>query len=250
MAGFILSEVSLWWTYFDISRSSYHFMVRVEGLSKYNGNGSTEVIVPVPVINGKYVYSDDGLANRKFGNWTTNVTTIEHEKMLVFKTSDNNLTDINAMFEQFNNNYIYLNKNDIITFSPSNIINAKENIETIKRIHWEYINYINNGQIDPRSENFFKKFIENESLNNSIYKTKIILADDVLSNETGDHTIIFNLIFTADSGLFPCRKSSTDYVLIYNESTEKTNGEIIVKALHGVDNPFIQFITGRRYDAY
>ncbi|WP_174591877.1 hypothetical protein [Methanocella conradii] len=247
ISGFILSEVSLWWTYFDISRSSYHFMVRVEGLNKYHGNGSTEVIVPVPIINGKYVYGDEELANRSFGNWTTSLVTVENGKMLVFKTSDVHLTNITAMFERFNDKYTCFGENDTITFNPSGKLNANDQLEAIKSIHRKYLNYFFHGQFDPGSEKYFNGFIENESLNNSVYRTKIIFTDVVPDSEAGDHRVIFNMIFTIDSGQFPYGKSSTNYVLIYDEYTGKI-GEVDVKALHGIDNPYIQFITGRWSD--
>jgi hypothetical protein len=75
----------------------FTYTVSINGLDQYNGLAS-EIRVPMPMINGEQVFSDDELQCRQFGQWTSIPVVTPLGKMIAFQTPDQNLTDIHAQW--------------------------------------------------------------------------------------------------------------------------------------------------------
>lgn len=77
----------------------YGYTVSIQGLSCYKGGQVNDIIVPIPVVEGEQVFSDAALQNRSFGYWTSRPVVSENgTKMLAFRSSGENMTDIKAVF--------------------------------------------------------------------------------------------------------------------------------------------------------
>ncbi|MDI6877710.1 MAG: hypothetical protein QMC96_13195 [Methanomicrobiales archaeon] len=74
------------------------YTVSVQGLAKYQGDSTTTIFVPIPMVNEQPVFSDEELQNQSFGRWTSTLVTTDEGKMLAFKTQGQILTDIRAVF--------------------------------------------------------------------------------------------------------------------------------------------------------
>ncbi|QYZ77961.1 hypothetical protein E2N92_00225 [Methanofollis formosanus] len=75
---------------------SYH--VSVVGLDGRTGDGSTTILVPLPMKDGEVVIPSSELADRTFDNWTTTMVGTKDGTMLAFQHRQKNLTDIDARF--------------------------------------------------------------------------------------------------------------------------------------------------------
>ena len=78
--------------------ATYSYSVSVKGLTLYDGGLVTDIIVPIPMLNGKQVFSDEELQYKQFGNWTSLLVVTPQGKMLAFQTLDQDLSDIDAFF--------------------------------------------------------------------------------------------------------------------------------------------------------
>jgi len=76
----------------------YEYTVSVRGLNNYQSGTITDIIVPLPMRDGKDVFSDDELQYKKFGDWTSLLVMTGSGKMLAFQTTERNLTNIEAKF--------------------------------------------------------------------------------------------------------------------------------------------------------
>jgi hypothetical protein len=76
----------------------YEYSISIQGLDNYHSGPITDIIVPLPMRDGKDVFSDDDLQYKKFGNWTSLLVMTESGKMLAFQTTQRNLTNIDAKF--------------------------------------------------------------------------------------------------------------------------------------------------------
>jgi len=74
------------------------YTVSVNGLDRYNGGLATDIIVPLPMINGEQAFSDDELQYRQFGQWKSMLVVTPQGKMIAFQSLDRNLTNIHAQW--------------------------------------------------------------------------------------------------------------------------------------------------------
>jgi hypothetical protein len=84
--------------YLATSPGYYDYSVTTSGLDQYRGGLTTDIIVPLPAIDGVPVIPEEMIQYRKFGNWTSLLVVTPNGKMIAFQTGDRNLTDINAHF--------------------------------------------------------------------------------------------------------------------------------------------------------
>ncbi len=88
--------------------SGFSYIVRVTGLESLPAGPITDVIVPMPILNGMQGFSDRELQYQLFGDWTSLIVVAGDTKMLGFQTTDRALTDINATFMGTSNQKIDL----------------------------------------------------------------------------------------------------------------------------------------------
>ncbi|MBP2145517.1 hypothetical protein J2129_000971 [Methanofollis sp. W23] len=89
-------SLSLAWHEHRPGLVSYH--VSVTGLEGGSGEGSTTLLVPVPMKDGEIVIPPSRLVNQTFENWTTALVETEDGTMLAFQHQHTNLTDIQGDF--------------------------------------------------------------------------------------------------------------------------------------------------------
>lgn len=90
--------------------SGFSYVVRVTGLEGVSAGPITDVIVPMPILNGEQGFPDRELQYQQFGNWTSQIVVTGDTKMLAFQTTDRTLTDINATFMRTANQRIDLSR--------------------------------------------------------------------------------------------------------------------------------------------
>lgn len=84
----------------------HHYYVKINGLDAYHGHGTTRILVPVPVMDNKPLYS--GGADKAW-----NISIIDHATgpMIEFSTEQSDLSNISAEFSSGNGyrpvNYSY-----------------------------------------------------------------------------------------------------------------------------------------------
>lgn len=74
------------------------YTVSVNGLDRYSGGLATDIIVPLPRVNGEQAFSDDELQYRQFGQWKSMLVVTPQGKMIAFQSLDRNLTNIHAQW--------------------------------------------------------------------------------------------------------------------------------------------------------
>jgi len=74
------------------------YTVSVNGLDRYTGGLATDILVPIPMINGKQAFSDEEMQYRQFGQWKSMLVVTPQGKMIAFQTLDRNLTNIHAQW--------------------------------------------------------------------------------------------------------------------------------------------------------
>jgi len=74
------------------------YTISVNGLDRYNGGLATDIIVPIPMINGEQAFSDDELQYRQFGQWKSMLVVTSQGKMIAFQSLERNLTNIHAQW--------------------------------------------------------------------------------------------------------------------------------------------------------
>jgi len=76
------------------------YSITIKNISLYSPNGFiTDIIVPVPILNGEDVFSDEDLQGITFGHWRSVLVESEDGKMLALQSIGTNLSDISATFE-------------------------------------------------------------------------------------------------------------------------------------------------------
>ena len=76
------------------------YSITIKNISFYSPNGFiTDIIVPVPRLNGEDVFSDEDLQGITFGHWKSVLVESEDGKMLALQSIGENLSDISATFE-------------------------------------------------------------------------------------------------------------------------------------------------------
>jgi len=74
------------------------YTVSVNGLDRYTGGLASDIIVPIPMINGEQAFSDEELQYRQFGQWKSMLVVTPQGKMIAFQSLDRNLTNIHAQW--------------------------------------------------------------------------------------------------------------------------------------------------------
>jgi len=76
------------------------YSITIKNISFYSPKGFiTDIIVPVPKLNGEDVFSDEDLHGITFGHWKSVLVKSEDGKMLALQSIGVNLSDISATFE-------------------------------------------------------------------------------------------------------------------------------------------------------
>ena len=86
------------WNQSNSATSIDAYTISVKGLDDYKGLIGDVIIVPLPVRNGKEVFSDKDLQYQKFGNWTSVLVMTKDGKMLGFQTNTGDLSNLQARF--------------------------------------------------------------------------------------------------------------------------------------------------------
>jgi hypothetical protein len=86
--------------YFNNNPGFYTYTVNIRGLEQFQPGLVTDIIVPLPVRDGRQVFTDEELQYKTFGNWKTVLVITPYGKMLAFQSIGRNLTDLHAEFSQ------------------------------------------------------------------------------------------------------------------------------------------------------
>lgn len=79
----------------DSDVATGHYYVYINGLDNYTGANTTEIYVPMPVINDSPVFESSQVqANAQGGAWLSTMSDTEKGAMIVFKTNNTSLTNI------------------------------------------------------------------------------------------------------------------------------------------------------------
>ena len=97
---FSMAFFSVIFAYVENTPTQYVYKISVKGLADYNSSLVTDVIIPMPMENGKQIFTDEELNNKSFGNWTSMLVVSKEGKMIAFQTMERNLTDIEASFSK------------------------------------------------------------------------------------------------------------------------------------------------------
>jgi|GEM_PF-401981 len=102
----------------DENPAVYNYQITVTGLENYTGGPVTDILLPLPVREGEPVFSDEDLDGRQFGIWRTLLAETKQGKMLVFQTTEQNLSDISASFGSPKEHFFLINDITQESFSP------------------------------------------------------------------------------------------------------------------------------------
>ncbi len=78
------------------SSGHYPYVVSITGLSDYQGDPTTEIVVPVPAIGGSPIFFEEDLQRMVSDNCTPLPVMTKDEEMLALRLVGTNLTDISA----------------------------------------------------------------------------------------------------------------------------------------------------------
>jgi hypothetical protein len=187
--------------YFENQPASYEYTIKVKGLSNYNGSLVTDIIVPIPMKNGKQIFTDEEMQYQSFGIWTSILVVTKQGKMLAFQTGNTNLTDIDAIFKK-DLNYSIDEKDvmqDALLHPVSYDITANYTI-------WIYGDKIQN------------------------YSTFVYTDPNLQSRKGYNNTITYNLGFTVRNGIVHGIARNTYRVDVFEVIPEDIKGPIPVKA--------------------
>lgn len=102
IAVFLFSSLFLliFWVYGPISHpGAFKYEITVTGLSGITGDGSPRIGIPLPVkTDNTPVFQEHDINNRTFGIWTSRLVMAGEGTMIQFSTSEENVTDIHAVF--------------------------------------------------------------------------------------------------------------------------------------------------------
>lgn len=147
------------------------YTVSVNGLDRYNGGLATDIIVPIPMINGEQAFSDDELQYRQFGQWKSMLVVTTQGKMIAFQSLDRNLTNIHAQW-----------------FRESR--KKKMNIDSSKDLLFPRINLT--------QENYTRAVSPDVSRGG--YVSKVYIEKEIRALDENNGTISFNISFFVSEG--------------------------------------------------
>jgi hypothetical protein len=170
-AIFFLSFISIIPFYVENEPAVYDYKICVSGLSYYSGWLANDILVPMPMKDGKRAFTDDELQYREFEGWKSMIAVTKEGYMLGFQTINRNLTDINARFSKRLNGSESI-KSPVILSPVSNITRSNYTI-----------------------------FLDGYS-NSNAYTTYVYVDQNVVPLKDENGTIKFNLELTAFEGRF------------------------------------------------
>lgn len=183
----------------------YGYRISVLGLQNYEGGIITTILVPIPMANGKPVFSDDELLNKTFDNWTSTIVNTRDGKMIAFQTYDRSLTDIDAGFYKWD-----METSDVHR-DLSEILSPRVNNSATTYTQW----IGNNSRIDGY--------------------TTIVYIDETIraKNSHGDNSIIFNLEFNVGGGLVNGESRDFYQIFIQEKIPGGVSGPVLVRTQTG-----------------
>lgn len=172
-AIFFIAFMSIIPWYVENEPASYDYKITARGLNNYSGGLANDILVPMPMKDGKRVFTDDELQYREFDEWKSMITITKEGYMLGFQMMDKNLTDINARFSKRLNGLESIKSPVNDTLSP--ISNITQSNYTI--------------------------FLEGYN-NSNAYTSYVYVDQNIAPKKDKNETIEFNLEFTAFEGRF------------------------------------------------
>jgi hypothetical protein len=114
----ILSLLVLGLAWADNNPAVYTYQVTITGLENYTGGPVTDILLPLPVREGKLIFPVGDLEGQRFGIWKTLLAETRYGKMLVFQTTERNLSDVSASFGSPKDDYFLVDDITEEAFSP------------------------------------------------------------------------------------------------------------------------------------
>jgi len=183
----------------------YGYKISVQGLQNYEGGIITTILIPIPMADGRPVFSDDELLNKTFNNWTSTLVNTNDGKMIAFQTNDRSLTDIDAGF------YKWDTETTAIRLDLNEVLSPRMNDSVTKYTRW----IGNNSRIDG-------------------YSTIVYVDDTIRANHhMTDNSIIFNLEFNAGGGLINGISRDLYQIFIQEKIPEGVSGPVLVRTQIG-----------------
>jgi hypothetical protein len=153
--------------------ATFTYTVSVNGLEEYNGGQATDIIVPVPMVNGNQAFGDDELQYRQFGQWKSMLVVTPQGKMIAFQSLDQNLTNIHAQ-------WFRETRGKKITIEPSS--------------------YLLSPKINKTATIISPGLYPGE--NGDGYVSQVYIDDVIQPLETGNGTIYIDLSFFVSEGTY------------------------------------------------
>jgi len=96
--------------------AKYTYTVTIQDLNNCTSDGSVEVLVPIPYVNGQQVFTDDEL-NETCGEWCCAVKMTEAGKMISITSHNRTLYNFGVSYSKLANNVIQVNSSKEVRFS-------------------------------------------------------------------------------------------------------------------------------------
>lgn len=218
-AIFFMAFMSIIPWYVENEPASYDYKIMVRGLSNYSGGLANDILVPMPMKDGKRVFTDDELQYREFDGWKSMIIVSKEGYMLGFQSMDRNLTDINARFSKRLN-------------GPENIKNpVNDTLSPISNV--------------PLSN--YTIFLDGYNGSNA-YTSYVYVDQNIAPKKDKNETIGFSLEFTAFEGRFRRIYGSRYRVSVIEAIPSGVAGPIPVKCQLGVfrDGQYVPINVGGR----
>ena len=176
------------------------YTISVKGLADHRGLIGDVIIVPLPVRNGKEVFSDKDLQYQKFGNWTSVLVMTKDGKMLGFQTNTGDLSDLQARFYKSSSEADF-NTLDDTTLLP--VINDSAALYTSR--------VSNSGNVKN-------------------YTTKVYIPDTIRPVSPEAKGITFDMEFLSTEGISPGKTGRNYHTDIHEAIPVNISGPVSVNA--------------------
>jgi len=176
------------------------YTISVKGLDDHRGLIGDVIIVPLPVRNGKEVFSDKDLQYQKFGNWTSVLVMTKDGKMLGFQTNTGDLSDLQARFYKSSGEADF-NTLDDTTLLP--VINDSVALYTSR--------VSNSGNVKN-------------------YTTKVYIPDTIRPASPEAKGITFDMEFLSTEGISPGKTGRNYHTDIHEAIPVNISGPVSVNA--------------------
>lgn len=182
-----------------------NYIIKISGLEGLVASGETTIMIPIPTyIDGEPVFSEDCIKRinnnpdvyRMNSNWNLSVEDTPYGKMLAFKSSKKELSDLDMIFAEFDR------KSEPRLLMPAFIVPEDINFnEFSAKEHIEYKSCIYiNGTLDPDDKSIqFDLRYRGGGEKKFMFKTDIwksSLSASILTENTGYSNVSVNYIVT------------------------------------------------------